>query len=224
MRGDENNPVSIVEAMFDNDHEKVLRLIAAGADVNELHGGFRPLTKAALEGWLDIVEALLDKGADINACDSSGWSVLACAAYGGYEDICSKLFASGAGVDDRNVEGITPLMQVARGSNASAVRFLLEHGANIDAQSCKGLTALFRAAAGGMRDTVAILLENNADMYICSNAGVNPRDAAKQMGHFDVAEMIEEAMRVKAIREAAEKGTIKPRRILRRGVGVNKPT
>lgn len=69
------------EAALNGDTDIVLELLEEGADVNwEAKRGFKygwtPLMFAASEGHIDILDILLDYGADIDARDNDGYSAL----------------------------------------------------------------------------------------------------------------------------------------------------
>ena len=60
--------------------EEVRRLLKAGADPNIKYKGLTPLMKAAEEGYLEIMEVLLDSGCEIDAVNSTGRTALSFAA------------------------------------------------------------------------------------------------------------------------------------------------
>jgi ankyrin repeat protein len=78
-----------------------------------------------------MVELLIDKGADVNARDESGWTPLHYAAFNGHKDVAELLIAKGADVNakDAGAGGLTPL-DYAKGMNYKDVADLLKkHGA-----------------------------------------------------------------------------------------------
>ena len=66
--------ISIHEAFKAGNIEAVKQHLAAGTDVNAKgpNAGLTPLHRAAYYGLKEIVELLLDKGADVNAKDDGG--------------------------------------------------------------------------------------------------------------------------------------------------------
>jgi len=54
------------------------------------------LSLAAAHGHMDTVKALVDRGADVNAADATGWTPLHAAAYGGHPEIIRYLLDQGA--------------------------------------------------------------------------------------------------------------------------------
>ena len=68
-----------------------------------------PLLYAAEKGQKEIAELLITKGADVNAKDSQGWTLLQHAAINGHKEIAQLLIANGADVNAKDHNGETPL-------------------------------------------------------------------------------------------------------------------
>lgn len=66
------------------------------------------LHHAADKGHLRVVEYLLDQGAEVNACDNDGISVLQAAVIAGHLDICQLLLQEGANPDLPDSDGDSP--------------------------------------------------------------------------------------------------------------------
>jgi ankyrin repeat protein len=75
------------------------------------HLGSTPLHFAAHRGLVEIVQALLERGADVHALErASGSSPLHWAAEGGHPDVARLLLARGAALEARDAwHGLTPL-------------------------------------------------------------------------------------------------------------------
>jgi ankyrin len=123
-------------------------LVAAGADVNDEDAwGVSATTLAAHSGFTDVVEFLLEKGADVKA-DKAGFTALHEAIMRRDETMVGALLAHGADANtplrtwtptrrsskDYNFEpeliGATPLWLAARYTEPSVIRLLLAHGAD----------------------------------------------------------------------------------------------
>ncbi len=72
-----------------------------------------PPLEASARGFTSVVEALLDRRARINACDSLGETSLSLAAEHGQEDIARLLLGHGAAIESGDIEGRTPLSRAA---------------------------------------------------------------------------------------------------------------
>ena len=64
---------------------------------------------AVLEGNGDAVKEHLASGADVNAKNEEGWTVLHEAAFGGRKEMVELLIANGAEVNAKGESGRTPL-------------------------------------------------------------------------------------------------------------------
>jgi len=123
-------------------------LVAAGANVNDADAwGVTTTVLAAHSGFTDLVEFLLDKGADPNLA-AAGFSALHCAIMRRDEKMVTALLAHGADANaplrtwtptrrsskDYHFEpalvGATPFWLAARFSEPSVMRLLLQHGAD----------------------------------------------------------------------------------------------
>lgn len=95
-------------------------------------------------GRLDIVELLLDNGADINALSKNRLTAtpLQGAAAAERLELARLLIARGANVNCRGEEGVAPLHEVAGNGQLEFAKLLLAHGANVNAKDDKGKTPL----------------------------------------------------------------------------------
>ncbi|MEM9457498.1 MAG: ankyrin repeat domain-containing protein [Myxococcota bacterium] len=88
------------------------------------------LLRAAQEGDLARVTALLEAGADVNHC--MGSTALSGAASDGHTEIVRALIAAGADLDKRESENsFNPLLRAAYGGHLEATRALVEAGADL---------------------------------------------------------------------------------------------
>ena len=103
---------------------------------------FTPLMRAAKEGRLDVIEALLTYGVDIAVTNADGCNALWLACYNGSHAIIDRLIQAGIDIDRQNDNGATCLMYVASNSKPDLVSLLLERGANPRLANHDDLTAL----------------------------------------------------------------------------------
>ncbi len=77
----------------------------------------------------EFVQALLDKGVDVNAKDNHGFTALIWAAKGGHTEAVQALLDKGADVNARDNTGKTALMIAASRGHKEIVQLLKEAGA-----------------------------------------------------------------------------------------------
>lgn len=89
--------------------------------------GETPLMMAALNNQLELAQALIERGADINR---KGWAPLHYAATRGHREMMRLLLENDAYIDSESDNGTTPLMIAAYAGTPLAVKLLLEEGAD----------------------------------------------------------------------------------------------
>ncbi|KAM9347715.1 uncharacterized protein ankrd50l [Symphorus nematophorus] len=143
-------------------------LLEHGADPGHRdNDGMTPLLLAAYEGNDDVVELLLEAGADVDETAGPDGSVSAAAA-------------------------VTPLLAAAAMGHMKTVSRLLFWGAAVDAIDCEGRTALCLAAARGSVEVVRALLDRGLDENHKDDLGWTPLHAAACEGHRAVCAALTE--------------------------------
>jgi len=124
--------------------------------------GATALMKGSVAGSAEVVAALLDGGASVNATAGaamSGATALYLAAQHGHAHICRLLLRRGAWVDAPIAElHVTPLFVAAERGAVDALEALLEGGAAVDAPNWNGVTPLGMAALRGQVRVMESLL------------------------------------------------------------------
>jgi ankyrin repeat protein len=139
---------------------------------------------AVRHGLRDLVGRLLAVGANANARDMSGASVLVEAVTRKEKEIATLLITSGADVNRGDERGMTPLCY-AHESNRDMMELLLTHGADVNARG-----VLHRAVAAGDKPIVELFLAHGADVNIKDSNGDTPLDEAVARGDKDIAEIL----------------------------------
>lgn len=104
--------------------------------------GESALMLAAIKGRLDLVKALIERGADIN---HPGWTPLHYAASADLPEslpIAKTLIEQHAYIDAASPNGSTPLMLAAQYSSQAMVEYLLSEGADVHLRNQRGLSAV----------------------------------------------------------------------------------
>jgi hypothetical protein len=123
----------IIEAAEQGDLAKVRALLAEGANPDTRHRewGFTALHSAAGTGNVELVELLLENGANVNTPDVTGATPLHEAAKRGHLKAAELLLAHGADVNRQtSTDRMTPLQMVEELNPNEALAVLLQrHGA-----------------------------------------------------------------------------------------------
>ena len=105
----------------------------------------RPLLLAAKHGRTQLVDELLQAGADVHACNESGKTPLHVASESRHGDICCQLINSGAKVD-ATMSLFPSLKKAIVHGGIDLLDRLLHHGVSVNEAGDGGLTALHEAA------------------------------------------------------------------------------
>ena len=150
------------------------------------------------EGYCDLIQGMLDAGADVNTPDTSYWgrTALQKAAEKGYTDIVTLLLSYGADVNAPAGyhRGITALQGAALNGDLEITLALLKAGAEINAAPAveEGRTALQAAAEHGHLDIVSLLLQNDHDMEGMELRCKRAAAFAEREGHKVIARILRE--------------------------------
>lgn len=167
-------------------------LLYRGADVNlfdrskgnTFNGP--PLQRAAVRGRLEIMQILLDHGADIDLGAGQSGGALYQAASCGHLEVCQLLLNLGADIHAEGMVG-TVLHVAAYRGDVHIVRLLLEYGARVD-QECGVGTSLQTAAANGHLDVFNLLLSHGANMHFKGGHHHNTLQASAFGGSIKLVE------------------------------------
>ena len=157
---------------------------------------FRDLVET---GSPESIETAVKNGANVNARDTNGTTMLMYAAsHNQNPDAISVLLNAGADIKARSSDGSSVLMFAARHTqNAEVVTTLLKAGADINAQAKRGTTALMLAARYNQTlEVITTLLTAGADTKLINLDGKTALDYAKDneaVKGTDVYQRLQEA-------------------------------
>uniref|UniRef100_A0A670YZZ3 Protein phosphatase 1 regulatory subunit 12C n=1 Tax=Pseudonaja textilis TaxID=8673 RepID=A0A670YZZ3_PSETE len=180
--------------------------------------GISALHQACIDENIEVVEFLVENGADVNQADNEGWTPLHVAASCGYNEIAQYLLDHGANIAAVNSDGDVPLDIAEADSMEALLRTEIEKR-GIDVEVAKreeeemmlrdarhwlnagkisdephpktGATALHVAAAKGYVEVMRLLLQAGYDTNVQDKDGWAPLHAAAHWG-------VEEACRLLA--------------------------
>ena len=148
------------------------------------------LIAACRTGNTEAVGRLIDQGADVNARDAVGDSVLRNAVTAGKADPVRRLLEAGADVDDRATETSTSVLTLAtEKALGGVVDVLLAYGADATSE-LDDEPPLLPAIHLGHMGIVDSLLAFGADPNAVSKLGVSPLFVAVQAGNAAMAKAL----------------------------------
>ena len=116
--------------------------------------------KAALDGDVATLSAIINSGVDIEAPDpKDGQTALHYASANGHTDALGVLFKAGANLEGKDKFGFTALMIAATQGEAEVLQLLLATGAKLDAHDNFGKTALMKAREQKHAEATKVLEE-----------------------------------------------------------------
>jgi ankyrin repeat protein len=179
-----------VRAAQEDNLEQLTSLIA-GVDVNlrDKRTDTTALEHAVRNANREMVQLLLSSGADVNAKNDSGETVLMMLDKDATSDLVWDLLNAGADVNHKDDDGNTALMRIAD-TNLEALTTLIEAGAKVNAQNEEGLTALMQAAAEGAVNAVRALVLAGADINATAEDKRNALDRAAENDHLAVVRFL----------------------------------
>jgi ankyrin repeat protein len=185
--------------------ESVRLLLEAGAAPNatESERGQTALMWASAGRHADIVQLLIDHGADPKAASMGGFTPLLFAAQQGDVESARALLAAGVDVNSKIANGSNALIVTAASGHEALGKFLLANGALPNVRDRFGMMPLHMAAQAGQLALVKELLARGADPnarlektppipgagdgpFRINNIGATPFLLAARAGHADV--------------------------------------
>ena len=130
----QTNKAAFARELMAGNYNKVLRLLRAGADVNQnVINGDAPLSIACYEGHVDCARLLIENEADVDkARIEDGATPLLIACYEGHVDCARQLIENNADVDRATTDnGVTPLYIACDKGHADCTRLLIENKADV---------------------------------------------------------------------------------------------
>lgn len=176
---------------------RIDKLLKDGYDINSLYYSEHILYHPIVEGYYDIVDFLIHRGANVNGPSVQGQRLLHLACSMGGPRIIELMLENGADPNVQDTNGNSALhTAVYRGGQTATdvsdddledigiqyyldnIKLLIKYNANINIQNNTGATPLFEAVAGNNLNAVRLLLEFGADVNIPDHRGRLPATIA----------------------------------------------
>ncbi|MCK4935754.1 MAG: ankyrin repeat domain-containing protein [Elusimicrobiales bacterium] len=158
------------------------------SDINNQKG--TPLYMACIEGNLEIVKLLIEKGSYIETKGENNNTLLHIACNCGYLGIVKLLIEKGININAKDNNNITPLLNASNHGHTEIVKLLLSKGADANIKGIHNTTPLHVASAGGYLEIVKLLTAKGADINARSDSGLTGLDAAYNGEHLEVTSFL----------------------------------
>ncbi|XP_065842029.1 serine/threonine-protein phosphatase 6 regulatory ankyrin repeat subunit B-like isoform X2 [Oscarella lobularis] len=163
--------------LFDSEECVIWLLEHAGLEVNlRRSNGQTALHLACYKGHSKVASALVERGADVEKRDESGWTPFLCGCASGDKDTLVVLSKANCTMTATNKDGDSGLHLCADSSDSDkCVVWLLEEGGiEVNLRNHNGQTALHHACRRGHSKVASALLEGGADVEISYKDGRTP--------------------------------------------------
>ncbi|KAB8238262.1 uncharacterized protein BDW43DRAFT_321300 [Aspergillus alliaceus] len=148
------------------------------------------LQAASYRGYEQIVQILLDKGADANTQSGVYGNALQAACYRGHEQIVQMLLDNKADVNAQGGHYGNALLAASYGGHEQIVQILLDNKADVNAQGGQYGNALQAASCVGHEHIMRMLLNNKANIDAQSGQYGNALQAASYGGHEQIVQIL----------------------------------
>ena len=178
------------EACEEGNLNEVKKFIKEGYDVNKINQrSFVPRTLlmyAAGEGRFDVVNYLIDHGADVNKRAFNLRTALYYASERGHLKVVETLLSKGAEIDVGDFVRCTPLMLAAEMGHIDISLYLVDHCADVNKKDRHKRTALHYASERGDLKVVEALHSKGTEIDVEDKDHCTPLMLAAGRGHIDI--------------------------------------
>ncbi|EXL63296.1 hypothetical protein FOCG_01653 [Fusarium oxysporum f. sp. radicis-lycopersici 26381] len=131
-----------------------------------------------------VLELLLQSGADVNTSDVRGYTPLYMASLGGFIDIVEILTQKGAGLNVKTVAGETPLHASSAMGHLRVTQLLIQHGADAASKDNSGRNPLHYACRSGDLEVVNLIIGSSQTQTLdeADHWGSTPLSLAARFG------------------------------------------
>lgn len=140
---------------------EITKFLSTKSDLNPtLPDGRTPIMIAALCGHKNIVNLLIEAGADLSIVDKYNWSLLHISSYKGWIDVVYEIvnYHKNVDLDLKTMDGYTALWLSAYSKEFGIFQLLVHSGADTTCTDAQGWTLLHCAARSGKVEMVKSVL------------------------------------------------------------------
>jgi hypothetical protein len=168
--GEETDRDQVLHSLVWNEHDDIAReYVRINSDVEDftVEDGLETLATTLLcaseHGYMEVVDALIATGADVNKTDNCGYTpVSRASSHNGRLEVVQALIAAGADVNKADKWGVTPIYWASDSSRLEVVQALIAAGADVNKGNMDGNTPIYWASSRGDHEIVQALLAAGA--------------------------------------------------------------
>jgi hypothetical protein len=181
--------------LVQNEHGDIAReYVRVNTDVRDVvgrgDGHSWTMMIASSNGHVEVVNALIATGADVNKVDNDGVTPISLASYKGHLEVVQALIAAGADVNKVDDNGYTPMYCASYKGHLEVVQVLIAAGADVNKADDNGYTPMYCASQKGHLEVVQALIAAGADVNKANNNGGTPVSWASLKGHLEVVQAL----------------------------------
>ncbi|RBA10433.1 hypothetical protein FPRO05_05022 [Fusarium proliferatum] len=138
--------------------------------------------------YRQVLEVLLQSGANVNTSDVCGLSPLHRHSVSGFIEIAEILIQKSAGLNMKSVAGETPLHCASRNGHLRVTQLLVQHGADVASKDNRGRTPLHYACISGNLEVVNLIIGSSHTQTLdeADHWGSTPLSLAARFGWIDI--------------------------------------
>ena len=171
---DKNNYTALMIACWKGHVNAIHVLLKAGSDTNIANeSGTTCLLHAVNSNCSkEVLQAIMDHGADVNATRKGNYTVLMKACEIRHEDAIYVILKVGYDTNIADQNGNTCLLYAVNNNcNKKVLQAIIDYGADVNATDKDNYIALMKACAIGHVDAIHVLLKTGADTNIVDTKG-----------------------------------------------------
>jgi ankyrin repeat protein len=166
---------------------------SACVTVRYLGSNTNPLAEAIESNNTQEASRLLAAGADVNARNDYGVTLLQYASAYKQKDLVEFLIAKGADINAKDNRGLTPLLwtfTTSQNDRAQIAELLIAKGADINAKTNEGVTPLYGAVHDDRIKVAELLINRGAEIDAKTTNGDTPLILVASYGNRDFAKLL----------------------------------
>ena len=179
----ENNNNDYIYLYFNNTHPRTIQEFKENKD--------RLLLWASENGHIEVVQVLLDDGANIEATNDFEYTSLTLASENGHSDVVQLLLNTGANIEAMDDNERTSLILASESGHIEVVHVLIDYGANLEAKDYDpGIPSLILAIQNRHLEVVQLLLDSGANVDTIDYIGRTPLMVAAEDGQIKAVHIL----------------------------------